>query len=135
MKMVLCLILLIGFNTYLKAQDTLKIKQVQVGIASYYANKFNGRKTSSGEKFNQDSLTAAHKTLKFGTLVSVKNLKNDSVVTVKINDRLPKTSKRSIDLSKKAAQQLNFIKAGLTKVEITVLEVIKPAEIVDKQNE
>lgn len=135
MKMVLCLILLIGFNTYLKAQDTLKIKQAQVGIASYYANKFNGRKTSSGEKFNQDSLTAAHKTLKFGTIVSVKNLKNDSVVIVKINDRLPKTSKRSIDLSKKAAQQLNFIKAGLTKVEITVLEAIKPKEIVDKQNE
>jgi len=98
---------------------------VEFGTASYYHNKFNGRKTTSGERFSNDSLTAAHKTLPLGTFVMVTNLKNDSVVYVKINDRLPYKSKRSIDLSVRAAKQLNFIKAGLTKVRIQVLPSIK----------
>lgn len=98
---------------------------VEFGTASFYHNKFNGRKTTSGERFSNDSLTAAHKTLPLGTFVMVTNLKNDSVVYVKINDRLPYKSKRSIDLSVKAAKQLNFIKAGLTKVRIEVLPSIK----------
>jgi rare lipoprotein A len=101
--------------------QTIKVN----GVASYYAKKFNGRKTSSGEKFSNDSLTAAHKKYKFGTYVLVRNLKNDSMVTVKINDRLPQNSKRSIDLSVRAAKQLNFIRAGLAKVEITVLDSLK----------
>ena len=63
-----------------------------------------------------------HKNFKFGTYVLVRNLKNDSTVIVKINDRLPQNSKRTIDLSLKAAKQLNFIKSGITKVEITVLD-------------
>lgn len=100
-------------------------QKVTKGIASFYAKKFNGRKTTSGELFYNDKLTAAHKTLKFGTFVKVRNLKNDSTVIVKVNDRLPKNSKRSIDLSYKAAKQLNFINAGLTKVEITVLDSLK----------
>ena len=98
---------------------------MEFGTASFYHNKFNGRKTTSGERFSNDSLTAAHKTLPLGTFVMVTNLKNDSVVYVKINDRLPYKSKRSIDLSVKAAKQLNFIKAGLTKVRIEVLPSIK----------
>ncbi len=109
-----------------KAPIIDSIKPVsQIGIASFYAKKFNGRKTSSGEIFNNEKLTAAHKTLKLGTYVKVRNLKNDSTVIVKINDRLPKQSKRSIDLSRNAAIQLNFISAGLTKVEITVLDSLK----------
>jgi len=95
------------------------------GIASFYAKKFNGRRTSSGEKYYDDSLTAAHKTYKFGTYVLVKNIKNDSTVIVKINDRLPKKSKRSIDLSVRAAKQLNFVRSGLPKVEITILDSLK----------
>lgn len=122
MRFILLLLACLVSGLLAKAQDSTLVNPKQTGIASYYANKFNGRKTSSGEKFSQDSLTAAHKTLKFGTFVKVRNLKNDSTVIVKINDRLPKSSKRSIDLSKKAAQQLNFIKSGLTKVEITVLD-------------
>lgn len=90
--------------------------QQWTGTASYYADKFEGRKTSSGEIFKQNKLTAAHKTLPFGTLVKVTNLSNDSVVIVKINDRLPPSSSRMIDLSRKAAEQLNFIRKGLTKV-------------------
>jgi rare lipoprotein A len=91
------------------------------GIASYYAKKFEGRKCSSGEIFRQDSLTAAHKTLPFGTMVRVKNIKNDSVVLVRINDRLPKSSKRVIDLTRRAAKQLNFIQQGITKVGLEVI--------------
>ena len=114
-----------GFGYNLFCQDTISSLNKTEGIASFYANKFNGRKTSSGEKFNNDSLTAAHKKLKFGTYVLVRNLKNDSTVVVKINDRLPQKSKRTIDLTTKAAKQLNFIKSGLTKVEITVLDSLK----------
>ncbi len=100
------------------------------GIASWYGKQFEGRYTSSGEIFRTDSLTAAHKTLPFGTLVKVTNLKNDSVVTVKITDRLPKTSKRCIDLTPRAARQLNFLRAGLTPVK---LEVVGTAPIYKKK--
>ena len=122
------LFLIIGNKLF--CQDTLtavsvpKIKPLS-GIASFYAKKFNGRKTSSGERFSNDSLTAAHKKFKFGTYVLVRNLKNDSTVIVKINDRLPQKSKRSIDLTLRAAKQLNFVRSGLTKVEITVLDSLK----------
>lgn len=91
-------------------------------MASFYAKKFEGRKCSSGQKFRHDSLTAAHKSLKFGTKVRVTNLKNDSVVYVTINDRLPKRSKRKIDLTLRAAKQLNFVSYGLAKVKIEVLK-------------
>jgi rare lipoprotein A len=96
--------------------------QVETGTASYYHNKFQGRKTSSGEIFKQDLMTCAHKTLPFGTMLKVTNLSNDSVVMVKVNDRLPKKSKRSVDLTTAAAKQLNFVAKGLTKVRIEVIE-------------
>ncbi len=96
--------------------------KTELGVASYYHDKFNGRTTSSGEIFSNEGLTAAHKTMPLGTWVKVTNLKNDSVVVVKINDRLPKTSTRSIDLSVRAARQLNFIRAGLTKVKIELFD-------------
>lgn len=95
--------------------------EVEKGIASYYGQNYTGRLTASGERFHRDSLFAAHKTLKFGTLVRVTNLKNDSVRYVKINDRLPKSSKRIIDLSYGAAKEMNFIKAGITTVTIEVV--------------
>lgn len=125
MRVVLILLVLLGLGHLALAQDTIPNVNISTGIASFYAKKFNGRKTSSGEKFSNDSLTAAHKKLKFGTYVLVRNLKNDSTVIVKINDRLPQKSKRSIDLTLRAAKQLNFVKSGLTKVEITVLDSLK----------
>jgi rare lipoprotein A (peptidoglycan hydrolase) len=94
------------------------ITKVDTGIASWYGHKWQGRMTASGELFHPDSMTAAHKTLPFGTIVEVRNLKNDSVVHVVITDRLPKSSTRSIDLSPAAAKRLNFYSAGLTKVTI-----------------
>ena len=125
MRAFLIITLLLGFRYTISAQDSLITENKTTGTASFYAKKFNGRKTSSGEKFSSDSLTAAHKKLKFGTYVLVRNLKNDSTVIVKINDRLPQKSKRNIDLTLRAAKQLNFVKSGLTKVEITVLDSLK----------
>ena len=125
MRAIFIITLILGFRYTVSAQDTLSTENKTTGTASFYAKKFNGRKTSSGEKFSSDSLTAAHKKLKFGTYVLVRNLKNDSTVIVKINDRLPQKSKRSIDLTLRAAKQLNFVKSGLTKVEITVLDSLK----------
>ena len=118
--MIIIALLLSGSR--LNAQDTIPKADKTIGLASFYAKKFNGRKTTSGQKFHNDSLTAAHKKLKFGTYVMVRNLKNDSTVIVRINDRLPQKSKRSIDLTQKAARQLNFIRSGITKVEITVID-------------
>jgi len=89
------------------------------GGASYYADKFKGRRTASGEKFRQHKLTAAHKTLPFGTAVRVKNLSNGKTVKVRINDRGPFVSGRIIDLSKRAARKLGIIQSGVAKVEIS----------------
>lgn len=93
------------------------------GTASYYATKFEGRRTANGEILDNKKMTAAHKKLPFGTFVKVTNLSNDSTVVVKINDRLPQNSKRTIDLTKAAASKLNFIQKGLTKV---TLEIVEP---------
>jgi rare lipoprotein A len=72
------------------------------GIASYYHNKFNGRKTASGEVFNNNKLTAAHRTYPFGTLLKVTNIANGKSVIVKVNDRGPFTNEKVLDLSRKA---------------------------------
>ena len=94
----------------------------QVGVASYYANFFEGRETASGDKFSQDSLTAAHKHLPLGTTVKVVNLENEKEVTVKINDRGPYVKNRIIDLSKTAAKELEFVKDGKTEVLVEVVD-------------
>lgn len=95
--------------------------KIQYGIASFYSNKFNGRKTSNGEIFNQQKLTGAHNSLSIGTYVRVTNLKNGKSVVVKINDRLHHRNKRIIDLTRAAAQKLGFVKSGLTRVKLEVL--------------
>lgn len=94
---------------------------IQKGIASYYGNSLHGHRTYSGEKYHKDSLTAAHRTLPMGTMVKVTNLKNDSVVIVKINDKMGST-KRVIDLSMAAAKKLNFVRAGLATVTLEKIE-------------
>lgn len=91
------------------------------GTASYYHPKFNGRKTSSGEKFNQEKLTAASNTIKLGSRVKVTNLKNGKSVVVIVNDHMGKRNKRLIDLSFKAAKQLGFQHKGLCKVQVDLL--------------
>lgn len=93
----------------------------ETGTASYYADKFHGKKTYSGEKYDKRLLTGAHRTLAMGTMVKVTNLKNDSTVVIKINDRLP-SSKRILDISRAGAEQLNFIRDGIAKVNLEVVE-------------
>jgi len=90
----------------------------QVGKASFYADFFQDRLTSSGESFDQNKLTAAHKHLPLGTKVQVTNLENDKEVTVVINDRGPFVAGRIIDLSKKAMKKLDFEEQGVTEVKI-----------------
>ncbi len=98
----------------------------QTGLASFYADKFEGRLTASGEKFRQNKLTAAHRTLPFGTLVRVKNLDNGKEVTVRINDRGPFVEGRIIDLSKSAARKLDFIQQGVVRVELVAINSPEP---------
>ncbi|WP_439505189.1 septal ring lytic transglycosylase RlpA family protein [Sediminibacterium sp.] len=93
-------------------------KGSESGVASYYADKYDGRKTSNGEIFRQRKLTAAHKTLPFGTKVKVTNLSNGQSVKVRINDRGPFIQGRIIDLSKKAAKKIDLVNTGVTKVTI-----------------
>jgi rare lipoprotein A len=95
---------------------------IQYGVASYYADKFEGRKTASGEIFSQQKMTAAHNTLPLGTLIEVTNLRNNRSVYVKINDRLHAKNKRLVDLTKAAASKLHFMNAGITRVRIRVLD-------------
>ncbi len=96
--------------------------QIQSGKASFYADKFEGAPTASGEKYKHSKLTAAHKTLPFGTKVKVTNIENDKTVEVIINDRGPWVDGRIIDLSKSAAEQLGFITKGITEVQIEVID-------------
>jgi rare lipoprotein A len=95
--------------------------QQETGKASYYHSKFDGNGTSNGEIFRQSKFTCAHKTLPFGTWLKVTCIKNNNVVYVRVNDRLPKSSKRSIDLALIAAKELDFVRSGLTQVTIDVV--------------
>lgn len=96
--------------------------QVQTGKASFYADKFEGTVTASGEKYRHNKLTAAHKTLPFGTKVRVTNLANDKHVEVVINDRGPYVDGRIIDLSRAAAEALGFENYGLADVKLEVTD-------------
>jgi rare lipoprotein A len=103
--------------------DTNINNKIQYGIASYYSDKFIGRKTANGEVFNQDKMTAAHNTFPLGTCLIVTNLRNNREVKVRVNDRLHHRNKRVIDLTKGAARKIGFINSGITRVKV---EVVKP---------
>jgi rare lipoprotein A len=92
-------------------------------VASYYGRKFHGKRTASGEIFNMFDYTAAHKTLPFGTLVKVTNLKNHRAVVVRINDRGPFVKGRDLDLSYAAAKALGMIIDGTAKVKVEILRI------------
>lgn len=101
---------------------TSTFAQIHKGKASYYADKFEGRLTASGVKYKHSKLTAAHKLLPFGTKVKVTNISNNKTVIVEINDRGPFVTGRIIDLSKSAAEKLDFIHVGITEVSIEVVD-------------
>ncbi|QNT71121.1 septal ring lytic transglycosylase RlpA family protein [Defluviicoccus vanus] len=95
---------------------------VQQGVASWYGPGFHGRRTASGERFNQHDLTAAHKKLPLGTRVVVTNLRNGKSVEVEINDRGPYVRGRILDLSRAAAEQIDMKKSGVTPVRLEINE-------------
>ena len=96
-------------------------RRVQIGYASYYADKYHGRRTACGEIYDKNKLTAAHRTLPCGTVVRVTNLENGESVVVRINDRGPFVRGRIIDLSYEAARRLKMIRKGVVKVKVEVL--------------
>jgi len=94
----------------------------QKGLASWYGNEYQGRATASGEPFDQNAMTAAHKKYPFQTIVKVKNLKNGRTVDVRITDRGPFVRGRIIDLSKGAAQRIDMLRDGVVPVQVKVLK-------------
>jgi len=124
MKRILLLIITLVFSCFIQlgAQDKVstpkKLPDVLYGTASYYADKFHGQRTTNGEIFNQDKMTAACNVLPLGTWIRVTNLKNGRSLVVRVTDRLHPKMKRVVDLSKAAAKQLGYTKGGLTKVKV-----------------
>lgn len=92
------------------------------GMVSWYSDKFHGKATSSGELYNKNELTAAHRTLPFGTKVKVTNVKNGKSVIVKINDRGPHHKSRVLDLSKTAFNEIGSINSGTLNIEMEVIK-------------
>lgn len=102
--------------------DTETVLETEVGIASYYAEPFHGRKTANGEIYDMHGLTAAHPSFPLGTIARVTNLKNGKSVLLKINDRMPRHPQRIVDLSLGVAKKLDMVKDGLAKVRIDILK-------------
>jgi len=90
------------------------------GVANFYSDKFEGKKTASGQAYDKSALTASHKKLPYGTKVQVTNLANGKSVVVTVNDRMGQSNKSVIELSRKAAEELDFTKSGKTKVKLEV---------------
>jgi len=97
------------------------VRPYQVGVASWYGSEFQGRETTSGERFNMNAFTAAHRELPLGSWVRVTNLCNSRSVVLKVNDRGPVTHKRIIDVSYAVARALRFKGAGLASVRLDLL--------------
>ncbi|MDE3213144.1 MAG: septal ring lytic transglycosylase RlpA family protein [Bacteroidota bacterium] len=95
--------------------------KVRYGVASYYAKKFNGRRTANGEIYDDKKLTAACNVLPLGTWIRVTNLRNHRQVVVKVNDRLNIKNRRLVDLSRAAARKLGYIGRGLARVKVEVV--------------
>lgn len=96
-----------------------------VGHASFYSDKFIGKKTASGEIFSQDKLTCAHNTYPLGSKVRVTNLKNGKTIVLKVNDRLHHRNPRLVDLTRAGATKLGFHKSGIVKVKVELISSSK----------
>jgi peptidoglycan lytic transglycosylase len=94
--------------------------QTEQGVANFYGDQFQGKKTASGEVFDKNGLTAAHKKLPFGTKVKVTNVDNGKSVVVTVNDRMAASNPAVIDVTRRAAEELDFVKAGKAQVKVDV---------------
>jgi len=128
MRIFFCLFFIIISYT-LFSQTAYK----QEGLASFYANKFEGRTTANGEIYKHKSKTAAHLTLPFNTYVKVTNLENSKSVILRVNDRGPFIKDRIIDVSKSAAEELDFIETGLVKVKVEVVDYAEEIKTLNEQ--
>lgn len=108
-----------------ETMQTIKKPKVLYGTASFYADKFTGRKTATGAIYSHNKMTAACNVLPLGTWIRVTNLRNERSVIAFVNDRLHPRNKRIVDMSKMGAQRLGYVSRGLTQVKIEVLEKSK----------
>jgi rare lipoprotein A len=122
---------------------SVRVYETSEGLASYYSNKFHGRKTANGERYDRRRLTAAHPRYPFGTWLRVTSLDTGRDVVVRVNDRGPSRGNRAVDLSYAAASQLGMLRAGITGVRLEVIdwpEAVEPRSaqsngVPDKKND
>ncbi|SNR96473.1 rare lipoprotein A [Belliella buryatensis] len=143
-SLIIGLFLFFGLTSVQAQDEIIQLENVHVadstflieeGVASYYGTRFHLRKTANGEVYDMEELTAAHKHLPFGTMLRVVNLKNEKEVWVRVNDRLPKSSKRVIDLSKGAARELEMIRDGVVPVRLEVPDQETIVSLIDYYQE
>jgi len=126
---VFLIIFFLFTSNYLIAGDTMEARakpKLLYGTASFYSNSFNGKKTANGEVYSHKKMTAACNVLPLGTWIKVTNLRNGKSIIVKTNDRLHTKMKRVVDLSREAADKLDYVKSGLTRVRVEVIGKKKP---------
>ena len=116
-------LLLFFVSIFVACSNDKQLKSIDLGVgkASWYGPGFHGKKTANGEKYDMHGLTAAHRWLKFGSIVRVTNLNNNLSVKVRINDRGPYHKKRIIDLSKSAAKQIGLVESGIAEVRLELV--------------
>jgi rare lipoprotein A len=122
----------ISLETKQPSVDPNLVDYIDLGTmkASWYGPGFHGRKTANGEKFDQMSYTAAHKSLRFGTLLKITNPKNGKSIVVRINDRGPYIEGRDLDLSKAAAHELGLMRKGVARLKVEELKINGLDEVV-----
>lgn len=114
------LVTLLLIVAMLVTMSSAAAQTAEEGVANFYSDKFEGKKTASGEVYDGKGLTAAHKKLPYGTKVKVTNIENGKSVVVTVNDRMAATSPAVIDVTKRAAEELGFAKSGKAKVKVEV---------------
>lgn len=129
MKRIIIIMLCAALHIKGQAQQIMTIR----GKASYYADKFHGRKTANGERYHVDSMTCAHLRFPFGTRLRVKHLESGKEVIVRVNDRGPYSNRYIIDLSKTAARELGILQHGHADVELSLYDIVVPYKKQEEQ--
>jgi rare lipoprotein A len=129
MKKIIIIMLCAALHIKGQAQQIMTIR----GKASYYADKFHGRKTANGERYHVDSMTCAHLRFPFGTRLRVKHLESGKEIVVRVNDRGPYSNRYIIDLSKTAARELGILQHGHADVELSLYDIVVPYKKQEEQ--